>query len=82
MGKERKRSGVRNDDFRAEARRLLGHVLQGAHHAVDLGAPGVGRDQKAHQAALSPTAASTSVLLSQAVSCLVSAHRISSKEPS
>ena len=38
-------------EFRAEFRRGLGHPLKRRHHAVDLGPPGVGRDQDAHQAA-------------------------------
>ena len=84
IGRHRKRAETlrrQEHDFRPEAGRLLSHVLQGAHHAVDLGTPCVACDQKTHQAALSPMAASTSVGEAR-VTCVVSAQRISSKDPS
>ena len=84
IGRHRKRAEAvrcQEHDFGAEAGRLLSHVLQGAHHAVDLGTPCIACDQKTHQAALSPMAASTSVGGAR-VTCVVSAQRISSKDPS
>ena len=54
VGRQRRRPhalGGEEFEFRAEFGRRLGHPLQRRHDAVDLGPPGVGRDQDAHQAA-------------------------------